>query len=57
MLGTLAAPRQELSPYAPRIEKLQISVDKIGTVIGKGGETINKISSETGVEVNIDETV
>ena len=56
MLGTLAAPRQELSPYAPRIEKLQISVDKIGTVIGKGGETINKISSETGVEVNIDET-
>lgn len=56
MLGILAAPRQELSPYAPRIEKLQISVDKIGTVIGKGGETINKISSETGVEVNIDET-
>ena len=56
MLGTLAAPRQELSPYAPRIEKLQISVDKIGTVIGKGGEMINKISSETGVEVNIDET-
>lgn len=56
MLGTLVAPRQELSPYAPRIEKLQISVDKIGTVIGKGGETINKISSETGVEVNIDET-
>ena len=56
MLGTLAAPRQELSPYAPRIEKLQISVDKIGTIIGKGGETINKISSETGVEVNIDET-
>lgn len=56
MLGTLAAPRAELSPYAPRIEKLQISTDKIGAVIGKGGETINKISSETGVEVNIDET-
>ena len=56
MLETLAAPRAELSPYAPRIEKLQISTDKIGTVIGKGGETINKISSETGVEVNIDET-
>lgn len=56
MLGTLAAPRAELSPYAPQIEKLQISTDKIGTVIGKGGETINKISSETGVEVNIDET-
>ena len=56
MLGTIAAPRPELSPYAPRIEKLQVAQDKIGTIIGKGGETINKITSETGVEVNIDET-
>lgn len=56
MLQTLPAPRPELSPYAPRIEKLMVSQDKIGTIIGKGGETINKITSETGVEVNIDES-
>lgn len=56
MLQTLSAPRPELSPYAPRIEKLMVAQDKIGTIIGKGGETINKITSETGVEVNIDES-
>lgn len=56
MLQTLSAPRPELSPYAPRIEKLMVAQDKIGTIIGKGGETINKITSETGVEINIDES-
>lgn len=56
MLQTLPAPRPELSPYAPRIEKLMVAQDKIGTIIGKGGETINKITGETGVEVNIDES-
>lgn len=56
MLGTLAAPRPDISPLAPHIEKLQVKKDKIGVIIGKGGETINKITSETGVEVNIDET-
>ena len=48
-------PRAEISKYAPRIEKVVISKEKIGAVIGKGGETINKITSETGAEVNIDE--
>ena len=56
MLKTLSAPRPELSPYAPRIEKLQVAQDKIGAIIGKGGETINKITNETGVEINIDES-
>lgn len=55
MLTTLPAPRDHLSPYAPRIEKLTISPDKIGTVIGKGGETITKITSETGVQIDIAE--
>lgn len=55
MLSVLAGPRDHLSPYAPRIEKLMINPDKIGTVIGKGGETINKITSETGAEINIEE--
>ena len=55
MLSVLPAPRKELSPYAPQIEKLKINPEKIGVVIGKGGETINKITSETGAEVDIKE--
>lgn len=55
MLSVLPGPRDHLSPYAPQIEKLMVSPDKIGTIIGKGGETINKITSETGAEVNIEE--
>ena len=53
MLETLAAPRANLSPYAPRIEKIKINPDKIGAVIGKGGETINKITAETGAQIDI----
>ena len=55
MLSVLPGPRDHLSPYAPQIEKLMVNPDKIGTIIGKGGETINKITSETGAEVNIEE--
>jgi polyribonucleotide nucleotidyltransferase len=53
MLTTLAAPRTSMSPYAPRIEKIKINPEKIGAVIGKGGEVINKITSETGAEIDI----
>jgi polyribonucleotide nucleotidyltransferase len=53
MIETLAAPREALSPYAPRIEKIKINPDKIGAVIGKGGEVINKITAETGAEIDI----
>lgn len=55
MLSVLASPRTSLSPYAPRIEKIKINPDKIGAVIGKGGEVINKITAETGAEINIAE--
>ena len=55
ILEVIKEPRAKISDYAPRIEKIKISKDKIGAVIGKGGETINKITSETGAEVNIDE--
>lgn len=55
MLTTLDAPRPALSPYAPRIEKIKINPDKIGAVIGKGGEVINKITAETGAEIDIKE--
>lgn len=53
MVETLGAPREALSPYAPRIEKIKINPEKIGAVIGKGGETINKITSETGAMIDI----
>lgn len=53
MLTTMASPRTALSPYAPRIEKIKINPEKIGAVIGKGGEMINKITSETGAEIDI----
>ena len=53
MLSILPAPRKELSQYAPRIEKLMINPDKIGAVIGKGGETIREITSATGAEIDI----
>ncbi len=53
MLTTLAAPRKEMSPYAPRVEAIKINPDKIREVIGKGGEMIQKITAETGTEIDI----
>jgi polyribonucleotide nucleotidyltransferase len=53
MLATIDKPRTELSPYAPRVEAIKINPDKIREVIGKGGETIQKITSETGAEIDI----
>lgn len=55
MLHTLAAPRPKLSKYAPRIEKVKINPDKIGAVIGKNGDVIKKITSETGAQIDIAE--
>jgi len=55
MIETIAAPRESLSEFAPRIEKIKINPEKIGAVIGKGGEVINKITSETGASIDIKE--
>ena len=56
MLSVIPAPKPALSPYAPRIEKLMVNPDKIGAIIGKGGEMINKITSETGATVDIEDS-
>ena len=56
MLEEISEPREELSPYAPRIISMQIDVDDIRTVIGPGGKTINKIIADTGVKIDIDDT-
>jgi polyribonucleotide nucleotidyltransferase len=53
MLTTIAEPRTELSPYAPHVESIKINPDKIREVIGKGGETIQRITAETGTEIDI----
>jgi polyribonucleotide nucleotidyltransferase len=53
MLTVLPEPRKELSPYAPRVESITINPDKIREIIGKGGEMIQKITAETGTEIDI----
>lgn len=52
--NAIAAPRPELSPYAPRITSFSINPEKIGVIIGPGGKTINGIIDETGGTVSID---
>ena len=55
MLKELAKPREEISPYAPKIIHTHINPEKIKDVIGTGGKTINKIIMETGVKIDIEE--
>ena len=55
MAKTLAAPRKELSKYAPRIVTLKINPEKIGAVIGPGGKNIKRIVEESGCEINIED--
>ncbi len=55
MAETLPTSRADLNPYAPRIETLRISSDKIGLLIGPGGKTIRGIVAETGAEINIED--
>ncbi len=55
MQKVIAAPRPELSPYAPRIITIVINPDKIRDVIGPGGKMINKIIAETGVSIDIED--
>ena len=55
MLEAIAAPREEVSPYAPRIETLHIPVDKIRDVIGSGGKVIRGLQDETGATIEIED--
>ena len=53
MREVIAEPAPELSPYAPRITSMKIDVDKIGLVIGKGGETVRALSEEYEAEIDV----
>ena len=55
MAKTLAAPRKELSKYAPRIEVLHINPEKIGLLIGPGGKNIKRLVEESGCEIDIED--
>lgn len=53
IVAAIAAPREALSPYAPRIITIQIDPEQIGTVIGPGGKMIKKITADTGAKIDI----
>jgi polyribonucleotide nucleotidyltransferase len=55
MAEAIDAPRDQLSPYAPAIESIKIDPEKIGAVIGKGGETIRGMQEEFEAEIDIDD--
>ncbi len=55
ILATLPEPRKQLSPYAPKILQMKIEPDRVREIIGSGGKTINRIISETGVKIDIDD--
>ena len=55
MMKTISAPREDYKPFVPRIQQLVVPSEFIGAIIGKGGETIQKIQKETGAVINIDE--
>ena len=55
MAKAIDGPRDQLSPYAPRIEAIQIDPEKIGAVIGKGGETIRALCEEFEAEIDVDD--
>jgi polyribonucleotide nucleotidyltransferase len=55
MLQTIDKPRTEMKDHAPRIETIKVPVDKIGAVIGKGGETIRNLQDETNTRIDIED--
>ncbi len=55
MLKVMPAPREDYKPFVPRIEQMQVDSEFIGAIIGKGGETIQKIQKETGTVITITE--
>ncbi len=55
MLATIDKPREELSPFAPRLLTIKIEPDLIGMIIGPGGKTIKGITEQTGAKIDIED--
>jgi polyribonucleotide nucleotidyltransferase len=55
MRESIDTPRSELSSFAPRISSIQIDPDKIGLLIGKGGETIRGLSEEFEAQIDVED--
>ncbi|MBQ2483675.1 MAG: polyribonucleotide nucleotidyltransferase, partial [Bacteroidales bacterium] len=55
MMKTISEPREDYKPFVPRIEQIRVAAEFIGAIIGKGGETIQKIQKETGTVITITE--
>jgi polyribonucleotide nucleotidyltransferase len=55
MAETIAAPRDDMSPYAPRIYTLTVKPDRIRDIIGPGGKTIRAITEQTGVAIDVED--
>jgi polyribonucleotide nucleotidyltransferase len=51
----ISGPREEMSPFAPRIEQISIPIDKIGELIGPGGKNIRRITEISGAQIDIEE--
>lgn len=56
MLTTIAKPRDEINPLAPKVKSISIDIEKIGELIGPSGKTIKKIIADSGAQVNVDDT-
>ncbi|MEA2439401.1 MAG: polyribonucleotide nucleotidyltransferase, partial [Thermoleophilaceae bacterium] len=56
MAKVIDAPREQMSDYAPRISSIKIDPDKIGLLIGKGGETIRSLQEEYEAQIDVDDT-
>ncbi len=55
MNAALDKPRPEVSKYAPRVERLKVDPEKIGSLIGPKGKNIKKICQDTGADINVDD--
>jgi polyribonucleotide nucleotidyltransferase len=56
MDGTIASPREELSPHAPRITTIKVNPEKLGEIIGPKGKTIRAIQDESGAKIEVDDS-
>jgi len=55
MLTALRAPRNQISPYAPKLERIQVNPEKIGLIIGPGGKNIRRLQEETGTNIEVED--